>query len=112
MKINWKSTCYICLAPLDPYYREAIDWELRLFDKYLQNSNLSFELNNTHIINNTSLCKCCYMNGPIKYNPRIDSLRQIGAIKLISPKTHSITRNELKNWIKDFYKILEENKPK
>jgi hypothetical protein len=52
------------------------------------------------------------MNGPIKYNPRIDSLRQIGAIKLISPKTHSITRNELKNWIKDFYKILEENKPK
>lgn len=90
MKINWKSTCYVCLAPLDPYYKEAVDWELPLFDKYLQNSNLSFELNNT----------------------RIDSLRQIGAIKLISPKTHSITRHELKNWIKDFYEILEENKPK
>jgi hypothetical protein len=45
------------------------------------------------------------MNGPMKYNPRIDSLRQIGAIKLISPKTHSITRHELKNWIKDFTKF-------
>jgi hypothetical protein len=52
------------------------------------------------------------MNGPIKFNPRIDALRQIGAIKFDRPKTLSITRNEMKKWIEDFYKILEENKPK
>jgi hypothetical protein len=52
------------------------------------------------------------MNPPIKYNPRIDSLRQIGAVKFVRPKTFAITRDELKAWVENFYLILKENKPK
>ena len=112
MKIKWKYLCYRCLAPLDPYYKQGAGWEHNLFDKYLCETNLPFELNNAYLVGNVHVCKCCYMNGPIKFNPRIDALRQIGAIKFDRPKTPSITRNEMKKWIEDFYKILEENKPK
>jgi hypothetical protein len=112
MKIKWKYLCHFCLAPLDPYYKNGKGWELRLFDMYLRQTEPPLELNNGYIMGNLRVCKCCFMNGPIKYNPRIDTLRQIGAIKFDRPKTLSITRNELLAWIENFYLILEENKPK
>lgn len=112
MKIKWEYACHFCLAPLDPYYENGSEWECNLFDQYLCYTALPFELNNGYTVRNIRVCKCCYMNGPIKYNPRIDALRQVGAIKFNRPKTRAITRNELKVWIKNFYKILEDNKPK
>ncbi len=112
MKIKWKYVCYFCLAPLDPYYTSARAWQLHLFDMYLRQTNPPLELNNGHTLRGLQVCKCCYMNSPIKYNPRMDSLRQIGAIKFDRPRTLSVTKNELKAWIKNFYLIIEENKPK
>lgn len=112
MKIKCAYLCHFCLAPLDPYFTACRTWELRLLDMYLRQTNLSFECNNGYLLGNLRVCKCCYMRGPIKYNPRIDALRQVGAIKFHRPKTLAITRDELRVWIKNFYKILEENKPK
>ncbi|ALI95341.1 hypothetical protein AP053_gp204 [Ostreococcus mediterraneus virus 1] len=112
MKIKWKYACHFCLAPLDPYYTHGQGWELRLFDMYLRQTVPPLELNNGHILQGLRVCKCCFMNGPIKYNPRIDALRQIGAIKFGRPKTFAVTRPELIAWIKNFYMILDENKPK
>jgi len=112
MKIKWKYLCHFCLAPLSPYYKSVRAWELRLFDMYLRQTVPPFELNNEHNLRGLRVCKCCYMNPPIKYNPRIDSLRQIGAVKLVRPKTFAITRDELQSWVENFYLILEENKPK
>ena len=112
MKIKWRYVCAVCLAPLDPYYTRCKGHELILFDKYLQDTNPPFENNNTHTWKNMRVCTCCYERGSIKFNPRINTLRQIGAIKSIVPKTKSISRDEMKIWVRNFYKILEENKPK
>ena len=112
MKIKWKYVCAVCLAPLDPYFKVSHAWELRLFDKYLHETNPPFKNNNSHSWKNTRVCTCCYERGSIKFNPRINTLRQIGAIRSIVPKTKSVSRDEMKLWVKNFYKILEENKPK
>lgn len=112
MKIKWKYLCHMCLAPLDPYYKDGVGWEYNLFDQYLAYTDLPFELNNGYTVRNIRVCKCCYLNGPIKYNPRIDALRQVGAIKFDRPRTRSITHAELTKWVADFYQVLEDNKPK
>ena len=112
MKIKWKYLCSVCLAPLDPYYTGCKGYELMLFDRYLQDTNLPFENNNTHDWNNMRVCACCHKRGSVKFNPRIDALRQIGAIRSIVPKTESISRDDMKMWVRNFYIFLEENKPK
>ena len=112
MKIKWKYLCSVCFAPLDPYYTGCKGYELMLFDRYLQDTNLPFENNNTHDWNNMRVCACCHKRGSVKFNPRIDALRQIGAIRSIVPKTESISRDDMKMWVRNFYIFLEENKPK
>lgn len=112
MKIKWKYLCHTCLAPLDPHYKFAKGWELSLFDEYLHETNLPFELNTIHKLMGVSVCKCCYTNGLVKYNPKIHTARQVGLIKFKRPKTQSITREEMKLWVKEFYEILEEYKRK
>lgn len=102
----------MCFAPLDPCYENSVKWERTLFDQYLSDTKLPFELNNGYTIRNIHVCKCCYLNGPIKYNPRIDTLRQIGVLKCHRSRTPSITHSEMKQWVTDFYQVLEDNKPK
>ena len=112
MKIKWKQVCIICMAPLDPYYTQGKGWELRLFDEYLKYTNLPFENNNTCGWRGVKICKACHVKGGFKYNPKIDALRQIGAIRDIRPRRASVSRDETKQWRDEFYKILKENKPK
>jgi len=112
MKIKWKYLCHTCLAPLDPHYKFAKRWELSLFDEYLHETNLPFELNTIHNLKGVKVCKCCYMNKSMKYNPRIHAMRQTGMIKFNRPKTESITRSEMRLWVEEFHEILEEYKSK
>jgi hypothetical protein len=106
MKIKWDYLCTTCLAPLDPYYRNATSRELQLFDEYLHETALPFDNNNTYFLDDIRVCKCCYDAGKIKYNPKIDAFRQIGIKKFTRPKTNAITRYDMKQWRKDFYEII------
>ena len=107
MKIKWKYLCHTCLAPLDPRYKFTKRWELGLFDEYLHETNLPFELNTIHNLKGVKVCKCCYMNKSMKYNPRVHAMRQTGVIKFNRPKTESITRDEMKQWVEEFHEIIE-----
>ena len=110
MKIKWKQVCAICLAPLDPYYTGGTYREKHLFDQYLIKTNLPFHYNDTCGWKGTKVCKACYIHNGIRYNPRIDSLRQIGAIRNIRPKRESVDRPTTKQWRRDFYQILKDDR--
>jgi hypothetical protein len=110
MKIKWKQLCVICLAPLDPYYTHGTAREKYLFDDYLIKTNLQFHYNDTRGWKGVKVCKACHLKGGLKFNPQIDHLRRIGILRNIRPKRQSVDRPTCKQWKKELYEILENDK--
>jgi hypothetical protein len=110
MKIKWKQVCVVCWAPLDPYYTLGTAREKYLFDEYLIKTNLPFHYNNTESWKGVKVCKACHLKNGFKYNPQMDHLRRIGVLRNIRPKRKSVDRPMTKQWRKEFYQVLKDDK--
>lgn len=110
MKIKWKQVCVVCWAPLDPYYTKGTTRELQLFDEYLIKTNILFHYNNTESWKGVKVCKACHLKGGFKFNPQMEHLRRIGVLRNIRPKRQSVDRPTTKQWRKEFYEILKNDK--
>jgi hypothetical protein len=68
----------------------------------MNKTNLPFHYNDTCGWKGVKVCKACLLKGGFKFNPRMDHLRRIGVLKNIRPTT--------KQWRKEFYEILKDDK--
>jgi len=112
-KLFWLHNCYQCECPLDIHYFFETSHDFKLFLKYKTIFPLFLKSNRTmykfYGLRVHRVCAWCF-HTKIRYNPRIDALRQIGVIKNICPKSKSKTKDRIGAWFYMFERLMKKNR--